>query len=180
MRTIARARFVRVSPRKARLVLDQIRGKSVGEALATLQFTPRVAARLVEKVLRSAVANAEHNHQVRDLDALRVIQATADGGPSMKRVQPRAMGRAFFIRHLTSHLTIGVSDETNGAALAPAAPAPREGSRPAPPAPRGTPRPSAPAEPPKAAPAKAAKGARKTTPRRRATTPKGKRPKEKK
>jgi len=172
VRTIARARFVRVSPRKARLVLDQIRGKSVGEALATLQFTPRVAARLVEKVLRSAVANAEHNHQVRDLDALRVIQATADGGPSMKRVQPRAMGRAFFIRHLTSHLTIGVSDETNGAALAPAPPAPREGSRPAPPAPRGTPRPSA--------PAKTAKGARKTTPRRRATTPKGKRPKEKK
>jgi large subunit ribosomal protein L22 len=121
MRTFARARFVRVSARKARLVLDQIRGKSVGEALATLEYTPRAAARLVEKVLRSAVANAEHNHQVRNLDDLRVVQAIADGGPSMKRVQPRAMGRAFFIKHRTSHLTIGVSDETNGALRAPAA-----------------------------------------------------------
>ena len=118
MRTVARARFVRVSARKARLVLDQIRGKSVGEALATLSYTPRAAARIVEKVLRSAVANAEHNHQVRNLDDLRVVSAIADGGPSMKRVQPRAMGRAFHIRHKTSHLTIGVSDETNGATRA--------------------------------------------------------------
>jgi large subunit ribosomal protein L22 len=114
MITTARARFVRVSARKARLVLDQIRGKAVGEALATLEFTPRAAARLIEKVLRSAVANAEHNHQVRNLDDLRVVKAVADGGPSMKRVQPRAMGRAFFIKHRTSHLTIAVSDETNG------------------------------------------------------------------
>jgi large subunit ribosomal protein L22 len=139
MITSARARFVRVSARKARLVLDQIRGKSVGDALATLEYTPRAAARLVEKVLRSAVANAEHNHQVRNLDDLRVIQAIADGGPSMKRVQPRAMGRAFFIRHRTSHLTIGVSDEPGRTSLqapparpnATAAPAarPAEGSR---------------------------------------------------
>jgi large subunit ribosomal protein L22 len=115
MQVEATARFVRVSARKARLVLDQIRGRSVGEALATLRYTPRSAARLVEKVLRSAVANAEHNHQVRDLDALRVMRATADGGPSLKRVQPRAMGRAFFIKHRTAHLTIGVTDEMNGA-----------------------------------------------------------------
>jgi large subunit ribosomal protein L22 len=114
MITSARARFIRVSARKARLVLDQIRGKSVGDALATLEFTPRAAARLIEKVLRSAVANAEHNHQVRNLDDLRVVQAIADGGPSLKRVQPRAMGRAFFIKHRTSHLTIAVSDEVNG------------------------------------------------------------------
>jgi large subunit ribosomal protein L22 len=114
MRTLARARFVRVSSRKAGLVLDQIRGKPVAEALATLQVTPRAAARLVEKVLRSAIANAEHNHQVRNLDDLWVSHATADGGPSMKRVQPRAMGRAFFIRHRTSHLTVGVSDEDAG------------------------------------------------------------------
>jgi large subunit ribosomal protein L22 len=114
MHTSARARFVRVSSRKAQQVLEQIRGKSVGEALATLQYTPRIAARLIEKVLRSAVANAEHNHQVRDLDSLRVVRATADGGPSLKRVQPRAMGRAFFIKHRTSHLTIAVTDETNG------------------------------------------------------------------
>ena len=113
MQTMARARFVRVSARKARLVLDQIRGKSVGDALATLEYTPRAAARLVEKVLRSAIANAEHNYQVRNLDDLRVVQAIADGGPSMKRVQPRAMGRAFFIKHRTSHLSIGVSDEVN-------------------------------------------------------------------
>jgi len=148
MLAVARARFVRVSARKARLVLDQIRGKPVGEALATLSFTPRAAARLVEKVLRSAVANAEHNHQVRNLDDLRVVKAFADGGPSMKRVQPRAMGRAFFIRHKTSHLTIVVSDETNGArrvaapsrpvapaadaaAPAPKARAPRRGAPPA-------------------------------------------------
>jgi large subunit ribosomal protein L22 len=114
MITSAKARFVRVSARKARLVLDQIRGKPVGDALATLEFTPRAAARLIEKVLRSAVANAEHNHQVRNLDDLRVVQAIADGGPSLKRVQPRAMGRAFFIKHRTSHLTITVSDEVNG------------------------------------------------------------------
>ena len=125
MRTFARARFIRVSSRKAQLVLEQIRDKSVGEALATLQYTPRIAARLIEKVLRSAVANAEHNHQVRDLDALRIVRATADGGPSLKRVQPRAMGRAFFIKHRTSHLTIGVSDETSNTTPAAA----RRGSR---------------------------------------------------
>ncbi len=129
MRTTAKARFVRVPARKARLVLDQIRGKSVGEALATLEYTPRAAARLIEKVLRSAVANAEHNYQVRNLDDLRVVYAVADGGPSMKRVQPRAMGRAFFIRHKTSHLTIGVSDEANGTQRAVA---PRRASAPAP------------------------------------------------
>src|SRR5205809_7658931 len=142
MKTTARARFVRVSARKARLVLDQIRGKPVGEALATLEYTPRAAARLVEKVLRSAVANAEHNHQLRNLDDLRVVVAVADGGPSMKRVQPRAMGRAFFIKHRTSHLTIGVSDEANGT---PRVPAPRHTRAPA------APRPTAPATPAAAA-----------------------------
>src|SRR2546429_298241 len=127
MRTLARARFLRVSARKARLVLDQIRGKSVADALATLQFTPRAAARIIEKIVRSAVANAEHNHQVRNLDDLRVHYAVADGGPSMKRVQPRAMGRAFFIRHKTSHLTIGVTDEASARATAPASRSSRRG-----------------------------------------------------
>src|SRR5712691_9836278 len=131
MRTTARARFVRVSARKARLVLDLIRGKPVAEALATLEYTPRAAARLVEKVLRSAVANAEHNYQVRDLDDLRVVQAFADGGPVLKRIQPRAMGRAFAIKHRTSHLTIGVSDEVNGTGAAPAAPPARPSAPPA-------------------------------------------------
>ena len=114
MRTRATARFVRVPASKARLVLEHIRGKSVGEALAALQYTPKAAARLIEKVLRSAIANAEHNHQVRDLDDLRVVKATADGGPSAKRVSPRAMGRAYFIKHRTSHLTVELSDETPG------------------------------------------------------------------
>jgi large subunit ribosomal protein L22 len=111
MKTRATARYIRVPASKARLVLEHIRGKSVGEALATLQYTPKAAGRLIEKVLRSAIANAEHNHQVRDLDDLRVTKAVADGGPSMKRVSPRAMGRAFFVKHRTSHLTIEVSDE---------------------------------------------------------------------
>ena len=139
MQVEATARFVRVSARKARLVLDQIRGRSVGEALATLRYTPRSAARLVEKVLRSAVANAEHNHQVRDLDALRVMRATADGGPSLKRVQPRAMGRAFFIKHRTAHLTIGVTDELNGARPLPPRRHVRRAAPPPPAAPAATP-----------------------------------------
>jgi large subunit ribosomal protein L22 len=180
MLTTARARFIRVSARKARLVLDQIRGKPVGEALATLEYTPRAAARLIEKVLRSAIANAEHNHQVRDLDDLRVVKATADGGPSMKRVSPRAMGRAFFIKHRTSHLTIGVSDEVNGGAMAPPMRRVTAPRRAAPPASA----PAAKSEPPKGgrAPAKAdakakASGtarASKGTDKKPARTPKSK------
>ena len=123
MRTMARARFVRVSPRKARLVLRELVGKPVGEALALLQHTRRAAARLVEKTLRSAIANAEHNHQVRSLDDLRIVEAVADGGPTLKRIQPRAMGRAFHIRHRTSHLTLVLSDERAPRAHAPAPPA---------------------------------------------------------
>jgi len=165
MITSARARFVRVSARKARLVLDQIRGKSVGDALSTLEYTPRAAARLVEKVLRSAVANAEHNHQVRNLDDLRIVHAIADGGPSMKRVQPRAMGRAFFIRHRTSHLTIGVSDEQGRMTLA--APGARPGRAAAP-----APAPAAPAAPAAKAPAGRARTAK--APARGARKPKEK------
>src|SRR6267378_6130749 len=138
MRTFARARFMRVSSRKAGIVLEQIRGKSVADALATLQYTPRAAARLIEKVLRSAIANAEHNHQVRNLDDLRVVEAIADGGPSMKRVSPRAMGRAFFIKHRTSHLRVAVSDERPGGATAPPPPA-AEAAPKAAPAPRAAP-----------------------------------------
>jgi large subunit ribosomal protein L22 len=158
MRTTAQARFVRVSARKARLVLDQIRGKGVGEALATLSYTPRAAARLIEKVLRSAVANAEHNHQVRNLDDLRVVHAVADGGPALKRVQPRAMGRAFFIKHRTSHLTIAVSDEANGV-MGPVGRVPRGAAAPAP-----TPAPAASATPPAR---RRAAGSRPATPARR-------------
>ena len=109
MLTKAVARFIRVSPTKARLVADLIRGRTVGEALSILQFSPQAAARLLDKVLRSAIANAEHNHQVRSLDDLRV-GVFVDGGPRLKRIQPRAMGRAFWIQHRMSHLTVMLSE----------------------------------------------------------------------
>jgi large subunit ribosomal protein L22 len=115
MLTKAIARYIRVSPRKARLVADLVRGKTVAEALAILQYSPQEAARLIEKVLRSAIANAEHNHQVRGLDDLRV-NAVIDGGPSLKRIQPRAMGRAFWIRHRLAHITVALVEVGAGAA----------------------------------------------------------------
>src|SRR4051794_6555222 len=101
----AHARYVRTSARKARLVCDHIRGKSVDEARAILAFTPRAAARDWSKLLESAVANAEHNHELVG-DDLRVLAAFADEGPTLKRFRPRAMGRATRIRKRTSHLTI--------------------------------------------------------------------------
>jgi large subunit ribosomal protein L22 len=115
MLTKAIARYIRVSPRKARLVADLVRGKTVAEALAILQYSPQVAARHIEKVLRSAVANAEHNHQVRNLDDLRV-NAVIDGGPSLKRIQPRAMGRAFWIRHRLAHITVSLAEAAGASA----------------------------------------------------------------
>ncbi len=100
------ARFVRVPPQKARLVADLIRGKDVNSALVQVQVAKRQAARVVEKVLRSAMANATQNHGVHDVDRLVVARATVDEGPTMKRIQPRAMGRAFRIRKRSSHITI--------------------------------------------------------------------------
>jgi ribosomal protein L22 len=101
----AHAKYVRSSARKARLVCDHIRGKSVEEARAILAFTPRAVARDWSKVLESAVANAEHNHEL-DGEDLFVKAAHADEGPTLKRFRPRAMGRATPIRKRTSHLTI--------------------------------------------------------------------------
>jgi ribosomal protein L22 len=101
----AQAKYVRSSARKARLVCDHIRGKSVEEARALLQFTPRAVARDWSKVLESAVANAEHNHEL-DGEDLFIKAAHADEGPTLKRFRPRAMGRATPIRKRTSHLTI--------------------------------------------------------------------------
>ena len=101
----AHAKYVRTSARKARLVCDHIRGKSVTEARAILQHTPRAVAEDWEKLLNSAVANAEHNHELLG-DDLRILSVTADEGPTLKRFQPRAMGRATRIRKRTSHLTI--------------------------------------------------------------------------
>jgi large subunit ribosomal protein L22 len=104
------ARFVRVPAQKARLVADLIRGQNVNTALVQVQLSRRQAARVVEKVLKSAMANATQNHGVRDVDRLVVAQATVDEGPSMKRIQPRAMGRAFRIKKRTSHITIVVRE----------------------------------------------------------------------
>ena len=101
----AKARYVRTSPRKARLVCDHIRGKDVAEARAILAFTPRGAAKAWIKLLESAVANAEHNHELVG-DELRIAAVYADDGPTLKRFRPRAMGRATRIRKRTSHLTI--------------------------------------------------------------------------
>jgi large subunit ribosomal protein L22 len=101
-------RYVRVAPRKARLVVDLIRGKSAEEALTILKFTSRHAARVIEKVLKSAVANASQK-EMGDIDTLWVSRALVDGGPVMKRMQPRAMGRANIIRKRTSHITLILS-----------------------------------------------------------------------
>ena len=101
----AQAKWVRTSARKARLVLDHIRGRSVPEARTILAFTQRAAATDIEKVLRSAVANAEANHGL-DGDDLVVEAAYADEGPTLKRWRPRAYGRAARIRKRTSHITL--------------------------------------------------------------------------
>jgi ribosomal protein L22 len=101
----AQARYVRTSARKARLVCDHIRGKDVVEARAILAFTPRAAAGPWLKLLESAVANAEHNHELVGED-LKIVAVHADEGPTLKRFRPRAMGRATRIRKRTSHLTI--------------------------------------------------------------------------
>jgi ribosomal protein L22 len=101
----AQARYVRTSARKARLVCDLLRGKSVQEARAILAYSQRSVARDWAKVLESAIANAEHNHELVG-DDLRILTASADEGPTLKRFRPRAMGRATRIRKRTSHLTI--------------------------------------------------------------------------
>ena len=101
----ANAKYVRTSARKARLVCDHIRGKSVEEAFAILAHTPRHVSEDWRKLLQSAVANAEHNHELLG-DDLRIASVKADEGPTLKRFRPRAMGRATKIRKRTSHLTI--------------------------------------------------------------------------
>jgi ribosomal protein L22 len=101
----AQAKYVRTSARKARLVCDHIRGKDVVEARAILAFTPRAAAKPWLKLLESAVANAEHNHELVG-DDLKIAAVHADEGPTLKRFRPRAMGRATRVRKRTSHLTI--------------------------------------------------------------------------
>jgi len=112
-------RFIRIPPRKARLVMDMVRGKDINEALSVLRFTPKHAARVVEKVLRSAMANAQQNHGVKDIDFLFVKRAYADNGPTMKRFRQRAMGRATPIKKRTSHLTIILEEKERRASGVP-------------------------------------------------------------
>ncbi|MBA2357518.1 MAG: 50S ribosomal protein L22 [Actinobacteria bacterium] len=124
----AQAKRVRVSARKARLVTEHIRGRSVPEARTVLAFTPRAAAREIEKVLKSAVANAEANHGLLG-DRLLVSQAYVDEGPTMKRWRARARGRVNRIRKRTCHITVLLAE--NPAAVAPRPPRLKKGEQPA-------------------------------------------------
>ncbi len=109
MEARAVAKYVRVSPRKARLVIDAIRGKNVNEALRIVRLSSKKAARTIRKTLESAIANAENGYDV-DVDSLFVVRATVDMGRSLRRLRPRAYGRADIIRRPTSHVTIVVGD----------------------------------------------------------------------
>ncbi|MBT2758938.1 50S ribosomal protein L22 [Mesobacillus foraminis] len=113
MQAKAVLKTVRIAPRKARLVLDLIRGKQVGEAVAILKLTPKAASPVIEKLLKSALANAEHNYEM-DVNNLVVAQAYANEGPTLKRFRPRAQGRASAINKRTSHITIVLSEKKEG------------------------------------------------------------------
>jgi large subunit ribosomal protein L22 len=117
----ATSRYIRTSAQKAKLVLDLIRGRDVTQALAALKFSSKMVARDIEKVLRSAIANAQQQEGFSgDVDRLFVAEAWANQGPSMKRIRPAPMGRAFRVVKRTAHLTVGVA-ERPGKAAAPRA-----------------------------------------------------------
>ena len=109
MEVTAKLRYARISPQKCRLVADTVRGAPVGNALATLRYMPKKGAKLVRKVLESAVANAEHNHGA-DIDELKVVRIHVDAAPMYKRFAARAKGRGTRIVKRNSHITIAVSD----------------------------------------------------------------------
>ncbi|MDE3722326.1 MULTISPECIES: 50S ribosomal protein L22 [Nocardiopsis] len=111
MGTRAQARFVRVTPRKARRVVDLIRGLPADEAQAVLRFAPQSASEPVGKVLASAIANAEHNDKL-DRESLVVERAWVDEGPTLKRIRPRGFGRAFRVTKRTSHITVVVAERS--------------------------------------------------------------------
>ncbi|MDQ0204566.1 50S ribosomal protein L22 [Pectinatus haikarae] len=110
MEAKATAKYIRIAPRKARVVIDLIRGKNVTEAFAVLKFTPKAGADVVNKVLKSAVANAENNFDM-NVDALYVAEAYVDQGPTLKRIHPRSRGQAFKILKRTSHVTVVVKEK---------------------------------------------------------------------
>ncbi|AYE34546.1 50S ribosomal protein L22 [Clostridium septicum] len=109
MEARAIAKYVRMSPMKVGVVLDLIRGKNIQEAFAILQYTPKDAAVVINKVLKSAVANAENNHEM-DVERLYVADAFVGQGPTLKRFRPHAQGRAFRINKKTSHITLVVKE----------------------------------------------------------------------
>ena len=111
MEARAKARYIRTSPQKARLVVDLIRGKYAGEALNILRFTKKRAAHEVEKVLRSAIANAENRSEGVDVDKLYVKQAWVEEGPRMKRIRPAPMGRAYRYQRRLAHILIRVEEK---------------------------------------------------------------------
>ena len=110
MESSAVAKYIRISPQKARLVMDQVRGKRVEDALNMLKFAPQKGAGLILKLINSAVANAQQNSDV-DVDKLYVKRIFADEGPMLKRIIPRASGRATRILKRTSHLTVVLNDK---------------------------------------------------------------------
>jgi large subunit ribosomal protein L22 len=110
MQAVAKLRHARISAQKARLVADQVRGEPVEKALNTLTFSNKKGAEIVKKVLDSAIANAEHNEGA-DIDELRVSAICVDEGPTMKRIQARAKGRANRIQKRTCHITVTVADK---------------------------------------------------------------------
>ena len=110
MEVLAKTRYARISPQKARLVADQIRGLPVEKALNLLKFSNKKAALLVRKTLESAISNAEHNEGA-DVDELKVKAIWVDEGPTLKRIRPRAKGRANRIFKRTSHIAVTVSDD---------------------------------------------------------------------
>ncbi|MHC1746687.1 MAG: 50S ribosomal protein L22 [Negativicutes bacterium] len=109
MEARAVARHIRIAPRKVRIVINLIRGKNVNEAFAILKHTPKVASEVLLKVLKSAVANAEHNYEM-NTDKLYVSAAYADQGPTLKRIHPRSRGQAFKILKRTSHIVLEVKE----------------------------------------------------------------------
>lgn len=115
METQAVLKFIRLSPRKARFVADLVRGKKVDEAVNILKFSTNRSARIIKKVLDSAIANAENNNGA-DVDELKVKTITIDEGPRMKRIRPRAKGRADRIVKRTAHITITVADSRKAGA----------------------------------------------------------------
>lgn len=113
MQAKAVARTVRIAPRKAKLIIDLIQKKDVGEAIAILKYTNKSASPVIEKLIKSAIANAEHNYEM-DAEDLFVAEAYVNEGPTLKRFRPRAQGRASAINKRTSHITVVLTEKKEG------------------------------------------------------------------